>query len=305
MLRTVLRVTPLSKAQGPQPKSRRSLLGPLGDTSADQLPDPGPARPANADRMSAVAAAYTAAHGHPLEHSGLEEEARRRRWSVTLRATLGAVIVVLLVVAGVVLTDLARSAGEPVTLGAVDPEAAESGASVAATPQPSPTTVDPNGAATGDGRDDLVVVQIVGQVVSPGVVEVPRDARLVEAIAMVGGLTAEADPTAVNLARAVVDGEQIYVPAVGEDLSNRLLPNPAPTTAAGAPGSPGQTSGLVNINTADLAALDSLPGIGPALAQRILDWRTNNGTFADVDELQEVSGIGPAVLAKLRDLVTV
>ena len=118
--------------------------------------------------------------------------------------------------------------------------------------------------------------------------------RVVDAVAAAGGFTAEADPAGVNLARPVVDGEQLAVLAVGQ-----APPQPRVPAAGGATGP--AADGIVNLNTADLAALDTLPRIGPALAQRIIDWREANGPFTSVDQLLEVAGIGDAVSRGLAD----
>jgi competence protein ComEA len=108
----------------------------------------------------------------------------------------------------------------------------------------------------------------------------------------------------VNLARPLVDGEQVVVLGRG-DQPAVVAPGGGTPGAPGAGAGPAGTSGPVNLNTATLEQLDGLPGIGPVLAQRILDWRTANGRFAAVDELAEVSGIGDATLADLRSVVTV
>jgi competence protein ComEA len=141
-----------------------------------------------------------------------------------------------------------------------------------------------------------VVVHVVGQVRRPGVVKVPVGSRVCEAIAAAGGPTRAADTGRVNLARVVVDGEQVRVPAPGEAVESSSVPT------GSAPGRPGGVK--VPLNTADVATLDALPGIGPVLAQRIVDWRTEHGRFATVDELGEVSGIGDKLLAAVRPLVT-
>ena len=114
--------------------------------------------------------------------------------------------------------------------------------------------------------------------------------------------------TALNLARPLVDGEQILVGAQAVPAPPGSVPAPVPSavptpgTTAVPPGTPGT---LVNLNTATLEQLDTLPGVGPVTGQAILDWRSVNGAFSTVDELIEVDGIGDATLADLRDLVTV
>ena len=138
---------------------------------------------------------------------------------------------------------------------------------------------------------ETVVVSVVGQVVRPGLVTLPSGARVADAIAAAGGLLPAADPASVNLAAVVADGEQL---AVGVPVS---AGQPAP--AGGAAG------GLVDLNTAGVADLDALPGIGPVLAQRIVDHRTEQGRFRSVEELDDVPGIGPAIAAELAELVTV
>ncbi len=148
----------------------------------------------------------------------------------------------------------------------------------------------------------VVVVHVVGRVKHPGVRRLPVGSRVADAVEAAGGVATKADLSAVNLARVLVDGEQVRVPAVGETVA------PVPTTGAGAATSGGSGAGgsgaPVSLNTADLAALDTLPGVGPVLAQRILDWRSAHGRFTSVDELGEVSGIGEKLLAQLSPLVT-
>jgi competence protein ComEA len=153
-----------------------------------------------------------------------------------------------------------------------------------------------DGSVSGSSRvaTPPVLVHVLGAVMRPGLVELAAGARVVDAVAAAGGFTAEADPAGVNLARPVVDGEQLVVLAVGQ----------APPVMGGASGSTGPTAdGTVHLNTADVAALDTLPRIGPALAQRIIDWREANGPFTSVDQLLEVAGIGDAVFSGLADKV--
>jgi competence protein ComEA len=143
--------------------------------------------------------------------------------------------------------------------------------------------------AHGEG---VLLVHVLGAVVRPGIVELAPGARVVDAVGAAGGLTPEADPGGVNLARSLVDGEQLVVPVVG-------APSAAPSVGGGA-----SSDGRVSLNRADAAELDTLPRIGPALAQRIIDWREANGPFTDVAQLLDVAGIGDAVYSGLVDLVT-
>lgn len=157
-----------------------------------------------------------------------------------------------------------------------------------------------------------VVVHVVGQVATPGVYRMAAGARVGDAVAAAGGAARTADLTAVNLARVLVDGEQIVVPKPGEVVAG---PGPGGQTSAAGTGSAsggvgggagvvGAAGAKVSLNSADLSALDTLPGVGPVLAQRILDWRTEHGRFTSVEELGEVSGIGEKLLAQLTPKVT-
>jgi competence protein ComEA len=136
-------------------------------------------------------------------------------------------------------------------------------------------------------------VSVVGLVARPGLVRLRSGSRVADAIEAAGGLLPEADPASVNLAAVVTDGQQI---AVG-------VPGAASDGGGGAPAA-GDPGGLVN-NTATAAELDGLPGIGPVLAQRIVDHRSSSGPFGSVEELDDVPGIGPSIAAELAGLVTV
>jgi competence protein ComEA len=160
------------------------------------------------------------------------------------------------------------------------------GVSAVVRPTPSATAVDPSDQDAVAGS--VIYVHILGQVAHPGLYALRDGDRGVDIVAAAGGFTATADPAGINLARFLTDGEQIVVPAVGE------------VVATGG----GSGDGLVNLNTADAAALDTLPRIGPALAERILAWREKNGPFASAQDLLDVPGIGDAILEGLRDLVT-
>ncbi len=151
----------------------------------------------------------------------------------------------------------------------------------------------------------VIVVHITGAVVSPGVYEVPAGSRLHQAVEAAGGPLPEANTGAINLAGQVEDGTQVYIPVQGEDTTN-LSQNPGrvQSGAATAPQNQG-AGGMVNINTATAEELQTLPKVGPVLAQAIISWREEYGGFTSVDELDQVSGIGPATLEALRPLVTV
>ena len=176
-------------------------------------------------------------------------------------------------------------------------------------PAPVPTTgpaAGPGGLSTTSGS---VVVHVTGAVARPGVVTLRAGSRVADAVDAAGGASADADTEQLNLARVLTDGEQIRVPRVGEVLPDPVpQPGGAATPGAGtAPGKPGagSASGTVNINTASASELEKLPGIGPALAQRIVEYRDSHGPFASVDSLTDVPGIGKAKLEALREQATV
>ena len=154
-----------------------------------------------------------------------------------------------------------------------------------------------------------IVVSVTGLVAHPGVVTLPVGARVTDAIAASGGSTAEADLTGLNLAAKLADGDSVVIAAAATGGANSGVSSAGSANSAspGKPGSQGQrtSSQLIDLNTADEAALDSLPGVGPVMAQNILAWRQQNGRFSSVEQLQEISGIGPARYAQISALVTV
>ncbi|GHH67316.1 competence protein ComEA [Promicromonospora soli] len=246
---------------------------------------------------SGVAAAYAAAHGHPADPRA---EDGARRWALTGTTAVVAVVAVLMLGLGVAafsmrgddvdtlapVADGEPSAGEPAS------PFAESG--------PEPTEPDLGaataGATTAGGG---LLVHVVGEVAQPGLVTLPDGARVADAVTAAGGVTRKADLTAVNLARTVVDGEQLYVPGPGEPVPRAPV---APGTGdQGTANDPSAAGGAVDINSADAVALEALPGVGPSIAQAIVEWRETNGPFASVDELEDVPGVGPATLDEIRE----
>lgn len=155
-----------------------------------------------------------------------------------------------------------------------------------ARPHPEPLPV-ASGAPAPATPGGLVVVAVQGRVARPGLYRLPSGSRVADALDAAGGAQPGVDLSYVNLARKLVDGELILVGVS------------APPAAPGTPG------GKVNLNTATLTDLDTLPGVGPALGQRILDYRAAHGNFGTVDDLRHVPGIGDAKFAELKDLVTV
>jgi competence protein ComEA len=149
-------------------------------------------------------------------------------------------------------------------------------------------------------RDAGVVVHVVGAVHRAGVYKLRLGQRVQDAIGRAGGATARADTQAINLAAKVADGQQVVVPRRGKTTTAVVAAAPAtPDGATGAPAAPG------NLNTATAQQLDTLAGVGPATAQKILEYRTQHGGFSSVDDLAQVSGIGPKKLAALKPQVTV
>jgi competence protein ComEA len=141
-----------------------------------------------------------------------------------------------------------------------------------------------------------ILVDVAGWVRSPGVYRFTAGARVIDAIEVAGGARPGAELQALNLAAPLVDGTQILVPKEGEV--------PAPAGGSGSTAG-GVVGGLVNVNVASAAELETLPGIGEVIAQAIIDHRTENGPFTSVDQLLDVSGIGDATLEDIRELVTV
>jgi len=158
-----------------------------------------------------------------------------------------------------------------------------------ATPQLTPTAT-----------QGLMRVYVTGAVARPDVYRLAPDSIVKDAVQAAGGATAEADLSALNLAQQLRDQQRVYVPRLGET-------SPPPATSEGNPALPGdgQPPARININTATVEQLDTLPGIGPVLAQRIVDYRTANGPFTTIQEITEVPGIGDAILEKIKDRISV
>lgn len=164
-----------------------------------------------------------------------------------------------------------------------------------------------------------LVVSVVGLVHRPGLVRLPPQSRVADALNTAGGPRPGADVVSINQAQLLHDGDQILVgfadPVAGPRIKSAVVGSNGSGAAGSAGAQPGSPSapngggnggaGKVNLNTADEAALDTLPGVGPVTAKAIIAWRTQHGKFTSVDQLGEVDGIGPSRLAKLRELVVV
>jgi len=205
------------------------------------------------------------------------------RWRVNSldfdRRTLAILAAVLAAAVGLTLF-FTRSSASPRAV----PVTALVSATPSATSSPSaPTSPSPSGE---------VVVEVVGKVARPAVVTLPQGARVQDALEAVGGAKAGVDTSDQNLARLLVDGEQI-----------RIGIDPAPVALASPSSSAG--GGLIDLNTASLDALQEIPGVGPVIAQRIVTYREQNGGFQTVEQLLEVSGIGESTFAQMQPMVTV
>jgi competence protein ComEA len=196
------------------------------------------------------------------------------RRPVRSRVGVGAAIVLVLV--GLAIAALVSAFGSHGTTQSI--------ASPTASAAPGATGAPRSGGAT-------IYLHILGAVTKPGLYLLTDGDRAVDLVAAAGGFTDTADRSGLNLARPLVDGEQVIVPNIGE------LP------AAASPGAPA-AGGKVNINTADETALETLPRVGPAMAKRIIDWRTKNGRFTALEDLLSVTGVGEKTFDSLKDLVT-
>lgn len=218
-----------------------------------------------------------------MQHrAGETEQAPSRR----LRVGVGAATVLLIGAFVVAALVSGLTGGRSVPL----PSEAASTSSPSA-PKPAPSSRAPQEAG------DELYVHVSGAVTTPGLIRVVPGSRVVDAIEAAGGFAETADPAGVNLARPLRDGEQLHVPVVGEAL-------PPPDGASAATGG-GAAGGLIDLNRATAAELETLPRIGPALAQRIIEWREANGRFAAVSDLRNVTGVGEKIFDGLKDRVTV
>ncbi|HEY3409285.1 MAG TPA: helix-hairpin-helix domain-containing protein [Propionicimonas sp.] len=260
----------------------RHALPAAEEQGREPLPidDPGGDGEAVLDR---VASGHSPARAAPGAGIAARATVLGRRTVDFTREHLAAVVVVLLVGCGWTAYSLLQARSTPVAVAAVPTVIASASASASATP----TTT------------QRVLVHVLGAVRSPGVVELPQGARVADAIEIAGGLSAAADPGELNLAAVVVDGSQVVIGTKGKPRGEVR----GEGADAGAR-SPGRTA-TVSLNSATLEQLDTLPGVGPVTAQRILDWRKLHGRFSAVTELQEVDGIGPKTYADIAPNVRV
>lgn len=228
-----------------------------------------------------------------MAHSVLRMNIRERLDALSRGELAGLVVVVVLLLGGVGLW-YTRSLPRPIDIAtdAAPPPATQE-------PTPSAAMLAAVSASASPSLSETLIVDVAGWVRKPGVFEFQPGDRVIDAVERAGGARDNADLTLLNLAAPLVDGQQILVPKKGSQ------PPGATTGSTGTTGTPGTTGTLVNINTADEAALETLNGVGPVLAASIIAYRTEHGPFTSVDQLDEVSGIGPATLEDLRSQVTV
>ena len=157
--------------------------------------------------------------------------------------------------------------------------------------------------SSGMAQEAGLTVYVTGAVNQPGVVTVASGGRVADAVNACGGLSPEADGDAINMAQAVKDGQQIRVPMKGAEKAAK--DGTASKSAGGANGAAAADDGVVNINTADEKALDTLPGVGPATAQKIIEYRETEGAFQSPEDIMKVRGIGKAKYEKMKDKITI
>lgn len=213
----------------------------------------------------------------------MEESLRDRLASLSRRELVALTVVVALTLVGGAMWYV-RSLPRPVDV--VRRPGVVGLAQPAAAPTPTPTP-------------SSILVHVAGEVRRPGVYEFREGDRVIDAIDAAGGVRGDAALDELNLAAPLTDGSQVLVP--GRSATARATVEGDSTTTGAADATPAK----INVNTADAAELEELPGIGEVLSQAIVDYRAENGPFSSVDELEDVSGIGPSILADVRDLVTV
>lgn len=263
-------------------------------TSHDRLDS---LRSTQTSALGGAARAYRAAYGDPSAQEGYDDAPaarpqRRLRWAIEPRTAAGAGIAAVLLAVAVLVLGPTREERVALPERVAAPRVEGTGSTGSTEPPGDADGGDPTDGVDASAPGPSVVVHVVGEVASPGLVELMPGDRVDDAVAAAGGTTSDADLAGLNLARELVDGEQIRVPGPGEVVEPASGDLSTPPASAG---------GLVNVNTADAGQLETLPGVGPVLAARIVEHRASHGPFTRLDELVEVSGIGDAVLAGLRE----
>lgn len=229
-----------------------------------------------------------------------ERVKRMDRWAGKLlehKAVVVAMLVVIAMASGLAMATLGgESDGVTFERDATSVERADTGSADAS------DDGDPSSDSKKASAASEVYVDVDGAVVTPGVYRLREGARVAQAIDAAGGLTPEADVAGLNRASKVVDGQKIYVPHVGEQQTVDAVAGSGPGEASVGTS---VVSDLVNINTANAAELQTLSGVGPSMAQSIIDERTKNGPFTSIEDLMRVSGIGEKKFAKIKDCICV
>ena len=168
---------------------------------------------------------------------------------------------------------------------------------------------DTNNLVTNSTEEEVkMIIHISGEVKNPGIVTLEIGSRIMDAIKKAGGATREADLAQVNLAYELQDGQKVYIPNKKEKVTEYITESSGNNVIVDGKNISNNNEGnnsKVNINTANLDELDSLPGIGPALAQRIIDYREQNGNFQSIEDLQNVKGIGDSKFSDIKDNIIV
>lgn len=148
-----------------------------------------------------------------------------------------------------------------------------------------------------------IIVHIDGEVINPGIVHLPMDSRISDAIFYAGGTTETADISKINLAYILKDGQKVYIPSIYDEEDSPAIQDDAGTNVILA--DPSSTSSLVNINLATQTELENLPGIGSSTASKIIDYRNKNGKFKTIEDIMNVNGIGEAKFATIKDYICI
>lgn len=238
----------------------------------------------------------------------LPDGSARAGWLATVRADparAGAIALAVIAAVAVLVTVFTLVRDQPAQVASAKLPPVEMASSASRPPTASPSAK----------PDSPVVVSVVGLVHTPGLVTLAPGARIADALTAAGGAVNGADTIGLNMARPLLDGEQIVVgvaPRAGQPatLGSSVSSGPATSATSAAPGKgPASTTAkpgeVINLNTATAQQLDALPGIGPVTAAAIVSWREAHGKFTSVDQLADVEGIGPARLEKLRALVRI
>jgi competence protein ComEA len=295
-------------ADGRAARRLAATLGPLPDADGGRAS--GRDSPGLLDTGDLRSFSYGGGTGSGPDQAAADGTAEARlRWRLGIRAAvlLG---VVSLLAGGWFWWRIATTGPEVMPLSAVTSDAAGTA------PSDAPGTVGSAAAGEGQGGDSAgtVVVHVAGAVKKAGIVELPGNSRVHQAIAAAGGAAPAADLNRLNLASVLEDGQKIHVPSRGEAASPEAAEGGAPSAGGGeGSASSGVTSGgggpapggKVNLNSAGAEELAELPKVGPVLAQRIVDWRKEHGPFKTVEEVDAVDGVGPKMLEALLPLLTI